>query len=491
MNSGIDHGEVERRARHRRLEERLSRGLGLRDPGLRAPEGYEQWVQALFPSHARWPLVERHHDVWRWAEALEHGTGTRPLIAVWPRGGGKTTTAEMVAVYLGATGRRRYCWYVSETQQKANNNLRNLAAMLESPAFARHYPAHADRLVSKYGHSRGWSVSRLRTAGGFTVDAIGLDTAQRGLKVEDQRPDLIILDDLDGKHDTLATTAKKRATVTTSILPAGSRTLAVLGVQNLITRDGLFTELAENRADWLTKRRRSGPHPAVEGLAYAGREEADGVKRAVITGGEATWPGQDLEACQHQIDVYGLSAFLKECQHLVRELQEGLVIRFDESKHSQIWSDEEIRHGIETGGLVPFAGIDYGHWRFAFLLFVVDRSGRVHVIDEYFSQRETLSLRAEAIDALLAKYGIKRLKVYGDPANPQDALELNAALDRGWGDEAPSWRVTAANLNLNRDYVKADAIEMQAWLRTWVAWQPDLFFDNHTTDGTDHQFPLG
>lgn len=58
------------------------------------------------------------------------------------------------------------------------------------------------------------------------------------------------------------------------------------------------------------------------------------------------------------------------------------------------------------------------------------------------------------------------------------------------GPKEMGWRVTAANLNLNRDYVKADAVEMQAWLQAWVAWQPDLLFDNHTTDGSDHQYVL-
>jgi hypothetical protein len=56
------------------------------------------------------------------------------------------------------------------------------------------------------------------------------------------------------------------------------------------------------------------------------------------------------------------------------------------------------------------------------------------------------------------------------------------------GPKAMGWRVTATNLNLNRDYTKADAVEMQAWLRTWVAWQPDFLFDNHTTNGSDHQY---
>lgn len=58
------------------------------------------------------------------------------------------------------------------------------------------------------------------------------------------------------------------------------------------------------------------------------------------------------------------------------------------------------------------------------------------------------------------------------------------------GPKEMGWRVTATNLNLNRDYAKADAIEMQHWLRTWSAWQPDLFFDNHTTNGSNHQYVM-
>ncbi|MFH1745695.1 MAG: M14 family metallopeptidase [Planctomycetota bacterium] len=58
------------------------------------------------------------------------------------------------------------------------------------------------------------------------------------------------------------------------------------------------------------------------------------------------------------------------------------------------------------------------------------------------------------------------------------------------GPQEMGWRVTATNLNLNRDYVKADAVEMQHWLRCWTQWQPDLFFDNHTTNGSDHQYDL-
>jgi hypothetical protein len=66
---------------------------------------------------------------------------------------------------------------------------------------------------------------------------------------------------------------------------------------------------------------------------------------------------------------------------------------------------------------------------------------------------------------------------------PHNRINQNGPVEAGW-------RVTAANLNLNRDFMKADAVEMQAWLRCWVAWRPDFLFDNHTTDGGDYQYDL-
>jgi hypothetical protein len=101
-------------------------------------------------------------------------------------------------VALGAREKRRYALYVSMTQEQADDHVANVAALLESPAIAAHYPALGQRLVGKFGNPKGWRRNRVRAASGFTVDAIGLDTAARGIKLEDARPDLIILDDIDG-----------------------------------------------------------------------------------------------------------------------------------------------------------------------------------------------------------------------------------------------------------------------------------------------------
>ncbi|MCK7461717.1 MAG: hypothetical protein MZU84_06470 [Sphingobacterium sp.] len=58
------------------------------------------------------------------------------------------------------------------------------------------------------------------------------------------------------------------------------------------------------------------------------------------------------------------------------------------------------------------------------------------------------------------------------------------------GPDEMGWRVTANNLNLNRDFLKADTPEMQAWLRMFSRWLPEFFIDTHTTDGADYQYSL-
>jgi hypothetical protein len=58
------------------------------------------------------------------------------------------------------------------------------------------------------------------------------------------------------------------------------------------------------------------------------------------------------------------------------------------------------------------------------------------------------------------------------------------------GPEEMGWRTTAQNLNLNRDWMKADTPEMQAMLKLVNEWDPDFIIDTHTTNGADYQYTV-
>lgn len=58
------------------------------------------------------------------------------------------------------------------------------------------------------------------------------------------------------------------------------------------------------------------------------------------------------------------------------------------------------------------------------------------------------------------------------------------------GPEMVGQRPNAMGLDLNRDYVKAEAPETRASLAMFNAWDPDVFVDLHTTDGSYHGYAL-
>lgn len=58
------------------------------------------------------------------------------------------------------------------------------------------------------------------------------------------------------------------------------------------------------------------------------------------------------------------------------------------------------------------------------------------------------------------------------------------------GPEELGTRVTGQLLNLNRDFLKADAPEMRDWLKLYNRWMPEIFIDVHVTDGADFQYVM-
>ncbi len=58
------------------------------------------------------------------------------------------------------------------------------------------------------------------------------------------------------------------------------------------------------------------------------------------------------------------------------------------------------------------------------------------------------------------------------------------------GPETVGQRPNGQQLDLNRDYIKQEAPESQASLRMFAAWDPDVFVDLHTTDGSYHGYAL-
>jgi len=58
------------------------------------------------------------------------------------------------------------------------------------------------------------------------------------------------------------------------------------------------------------------------------------------------------------------------------------------------------------------------------------------------------------------------------------------------GPESYGFRGNAKNLDLNRDFIKCDSKNAQTFNQIYNYWQPDVFIDNHTSNGADYQYTI-
>lgn len=95
------------------------------------------------------------------------------------------------------------------------------------------------------------------------------------------------------------------------------------------------------------------------------------------------------------------------------------------------------------------------------------------------------SPRPDALDSIV----LIAVPIYNADGNERFASQLINRTEQN-GPELVGVRANAQNLDLNRDYVKAEAPETRASLAMFNAWDPDVFVDLHTTDGSFHGYAL-
>lgn len=278
----------------------------------------------MLPQYFQAPLGDHHRHFWEWAWGIQPDERPDPYLAIWHRKGAKSTSAEGFAVMLGCLGKRRYGLYVSGTQKQADDHVETIGSMLGNPSVQQWYPSMAERAVNQFGSQRAWRRNRLWTSAGFVIDALGLDASMRGVKLEEQRPDFIVVDDVDSEEDSKLVTQNKLDRLVKRILPAGSNDCVIVFMQNLVIEDGVFGRLAgigRSEPEFLYDRKFYGMVPAIRDMEIQNDEQG----RPKITGGEPVWAGFDLEQANQELRTFGINAFYAEFQHQVRKRGQKFV----------------------------------------------------------------------------------------------------------------------------------------------------------------------
>ena len=144
-----------------------------------------------------WDKAEPPIHLFEWADETHKAlklTTTRYNEIMMPRGIGKTTLVEGCLVWFGCFLERKFPLLLGETATHAENIQRNVRTEFEVNETLKFFFGD---LCGRGLPSKQWNDQQFELANGFVMACTGRGGQVRGRNVKGQRPDLILLDDVE------------------------------------------------------------------------------------------------------------------------------------------------------------------------------------------------------------------------------------------------------------------------------------------------------
>jgi len=322
--------------------------------------GWETWWRTIFGDDLVDAFAPHHREavIWHWNSRMQQLAGIKPkndaYFAPWSRGHLKSTLARRIAVADACLSKKGYCLYVGGTDDKVKGHALSMESLIASESIRKYYPTLARVRKSSQGSSKGWTQKFIYTDQGYIFHFVSLDKGVAGANIDNIRPTLIVPDDIDDRQDSPAVAQKRFEVLTTEVLPTKQEGTLFFFAQNVINRYSVMYRALKQTARILTNRFPTQPIPAIENLVTEERT-VKGMVKDIVVSGTPTWHKYGLERAQEDIDVFGLDAFLAECQHEVDQNKQGLILpEWNEKVHIISWSQFQSVFGVRH---IPH------HWR--------------------------------------------------------------------------------------------------------------------------------
>ncbi len=368
------------------------------------------WGRLMFPSHFRLPPSRMHVWIGEQLDEMDAARGAR-LNFLGPRGGAKSTVGTLAYILKCAvTASEPYIWIVSDTMSQARTHLANVKAELEhNPLLATYYPGAV-------GRGPRWRADAAELPNGVVIEAYGTGQRLRGRRRRENRPTLIVCDDL--QNETHVASASQRQASRDwfhgALLKAGDRRTNVINLATALHRDALAMQLVrspgwnsavfraierwpENLDLWGEWEELYADVSAVNARTAAA-EFFTRNREAMLAGAELLWPEhEDLYALMRMRFEEGRTAFEREKQNspIDPERCEWPDEYFGDSLWFSEWPRDLV---VRTIALDPSKGADARHGDYsAYVLLGIDRGG-VRYVEADMARRPTPQMVADGVN---------------------------------------------------------------------------------------------
>ncbi len=190
------------------------------------------------------PVPELHKDVWQKIT----GIAERILLAI-PRDHAKTTLAKLGVIWHWLFTRHRFTVYLSNTNAIAKGACKDIVEFLRHPNFVATFGSV--KVVKESENESLW-IYDLPMPGGkwkrIILRAIGQGQQMRGINIDNQRPDLAVVDDVEDNDNTESETLQKKLDkwIFGPFLKALARHKKIVWLGNMLQKTSLLARLSRN-----------------------------------------------------------------------------------------------------------------------------------------------------------------------------------------------------------------------------------------------------
>jgi predicted phage terminase large subunit-like protein len=381
----------------------------------RASEAYTKmplstWGRLMLPAYFRLPPSGMHLWLGEQLDAMDSLRGAR-LNVLGPRGGAKSTVGTLCYVLKCAvTAREPYIWIVSDTIGQARMHLANVKAELEhNPLLATYYP-------QAVGPGPRWRADAAELPNGVLIEAYGTGQRLRGRRRRENRPTLIVCDDLQNDAHVASATQRQvsRDWFHGALLKAGDGRTNVINLATALHRDALAMQLVrspgwnsrvfraiekwpENLDLWGQWEELYADVGDFDARAAA-REFFQENRDAMLAGAELLWPEhEDLYSLMRMRFEEGRTAFEREKQN--SPIDPERCEWPEEYFGPHIWFSDWPRDlAVKTIALDPSKGSDARHGDYsAYAMLGIDRHGLLYV-EADMARRPTPQMVADGVN---------------------------------------------------------------------------------------------
>lgn len=194
------------------------------------------------------PVPQLHKEVWR---LLTNTALQRVLLAI-PRDHAKTTLSKLCVVWYFLFTTHRFCVYLSNTNTIAKNACKDIMNFLKSPNFEEVF---GKIKIEKESETDSLWIFEIPVGNGKTkrciLRAVGAGQQMRGINIDNQRPDIAVIDDVEDNENTESPTlqAKLDRWIFGPFLKALARQKKVIWLGNMLQKTSLLSRLSR-RENW-------------------------------------------------------------------------------------------------------------------------------------------------------------------------------------------------------------------------------------------------